>query len=158
MPEIMASHWGLNGVANGYMPRAWALSLLPGILFIVAVLLSILPKLDPFAKNIDSFRKYYDLLVFIICAFLLYIHTITILWNYGIMFDMTKAIIPAFSLLFFIIGGILPKLKRNWFAGIRTPWTMSSDKVWEKTHVLGGKLFKIAAISALFGLFLAEYA
>jgi len=53
---------------------------------------------------------------------------------------------------------LLEKSERNWFIGIRTPWTMSSDKIWHKTHILGGKLFKIAGIIAIIGIFFGKIA
>jgi uncharacterized membrane protein len=62
------------------------------------------------------------------------------------------------GLLFYYTGVLCEKSKRNWFIGIRTPWTLSSDKVWEKTHKIGGKLFKIAGIIAILGALTPEYA
>jgi len=50
------------------------------------------------------------------------------------------------------IGFVLDKTKPNWFLGIRTPWTMSSPNVWEKTHRLGGLLFKIGGVVLLAGV------
>ena len=66
---------------------------------------------------------------------------------------MTKFIIPAFAVLLFYIGILIKHAKRNWFIGIRTPWTLSSDKVWDKTHALGGKLFQVSAVITLGGIF-----
>jgi uncharacterized membrane protein len=86
-------------------------------------------------------------------AFFAYIFGLTLAWNFGYIFNFTTAIIPAMAVLFFFIGFFLEKLKRNWFVGIRTPWTLSSDIVWEKTHKLGGNLFKIVALISLTGLF-----
>ena len=67
-------------------------------------------------------------------------------------FDFNLALVPALGLLFIFIGSVLPKLKRNWFIGIRTPWTMSDDIVWENTHKLGSKLFMITGIIIMIGL------
>ena len=66
--------------------------------------------------------------------------------------------VPAFSALFYLAGVMLSKAKRNWFIGIRTPWTLSSDRVWDKTHRLGAKLFKASAIIGLFGIVFINYA
>jgi len=66
--------------------------------------------------------------------------------------------IPAMAALFYYCGILVENAKRNWFIGIRTPWTLSNEKVWEKTHKLGGKLFKAAAIIILFGIVLKGYA
>ena len=65
---------------------------------------------------------------------------------------------PAFAILFYYCGVLIEHSKRNWFIGIRTPWTMSSEKVWDKTHARGGKLFKIAGFIALLGIILPEQA
>ena len=67
-------------------------------------------------------------------------------------FSINQLLIPAFAALFFYAGILIDKAKRNWFVGIRTPWTLSSQKVWDKTHQLGGQLFKLSAIIALLGL------
>ena len=72
-----------------------------------------------------------------------FLKDVGITWNMGVQFNMTQFFVPAIGILFFYIGTILKYTKRNWFVGIRTPWTLSSDVVWEKTHKLGGKLFKI---------------
>jgi uncharacterized membrane protein len=64
---------------------------------------------------------------------------------------------PALAILFFCSGCLVEKAKRNFFIGIRTPWTLSSDIVWEKTHKVGGKLFKLTGICAFFGAFFPEY-
>ena len=71
---------------------------------------------------------------------------------------MTLAMVPALGILFYFVGIVTEKAKRNWFIGIRTPWTLSSDIVWNKTHKIGGKLFKIAALIAFSGLFFPKYA
>jgi uncharacterized membrane protein len=91
-------------------------------------------------------------------AFLFYLYLITILWNFGFNFNMIQLLVPAFAVLFYYSGVLIEKAKRNWFIGIRTPWTMSSDKVWDKTHKLGGKLFKISGIISLLGLLSEDYA
>jgi uncharacterized membrane protein len=71
---------------------------------------------------------------------------------------MNRVILPGFAILFFYIGIMTEHAKRNWFIGIRTPWTISNEKVWNKTNKLGGKLFKIAAVISLIGLFFRDYA
>jgi uncharacterized membrane protein len=90
--------------------------------------------------------------------FLFYIHLLTIFWNSGYTFNMLTFLSPALAILFYSTGILIENAKRNWFIGIRTPWTMSSDKVWDKTHKLGGKLFKIVGILALLAIFFESYA
>lgn len=114
--------------------------------------------MDPLKMNIEQFRKYYDGFVVLVIAFLFYIYILTILWNTGIRFSMIQFLAPAFGILFYFTGILTENAKRNWFIGIRTPWTMSNEKVWEKTHKVGGRLFKIAGIISLLGIFFHDYA
>jgi len=147
MPERMASHWNIQGEVDGYLPKFWGIFLFPMIMAGLAILFEyIIPRIDPFKKNYESFRKYYDGFVVALILFLVFIYKLTILWSLGLRFDIGQLITPAIGALFYYIGSILPHVKRNWFMGIRTPWTMSSDSVWEKTHKRGGMLFKAAGI------------
>lgn len=157
MPEQMASHWGIDGEVDGWMPKIFVLFLMPAIGALLFALFYFLPKIDPLKKNVEKFRKHYDGFVLMMLLFLFYIYALSLLWNYEIRFDMGTAIIPALVALFYFIGILLKNAKRNWFIGIRTPWTLSDDKVWEKTHKLASKLFKISAIIILFSLFFKEY-
>ena len=118
----------------------------------------VLPKIDPLKANYRKFSKYYDWFIAVFVFFMIYIHTLTIVWNRGIVFDMGLAIVPAMAALFYFVGVVLENAKQNWFIGIRTPWTLSSEAVWEKTNKLGAKLFKITAAAALFSALLGAKA
>ena len=157
MPEQMASHWNSKGEVDSYMSKFWGLFLMPIISLGIFLLLIFIPKIDPLKKNIEKFRKYYDGFMTFLIIFLLYIYTLTILWNMGIIFNMTTAILPVVAILIYFSGILIEHSKRNWFIGIRTPWTISNEKVWNKTHKLGSKLFKIAAIIILIGTFIPKY-
>jgi len=152
MPDVMASHWGFSGEANGYMPKIWALFLVPVISVGLALLFLLIPRIDPLRKNIEKFMDAYEQFIIVILIFLLYISLLAILWNLRYRFDITQLLSPAFGVLFYACGILISKAKRNWFIGIRTPWTMSSDRVWDKTHAIGGKLFRLAGILALGGV------
>ena len=156
-PEMMASHWNAQGQVDGYMSKFWGVFLMPIILVGMILLFIIVPKIDPLKENIEKFRDYYEKFIAAISLFLFYIYILTIIWNLGIKFEMNSLLIPAFGILFYYIGVVVENAKRNWFIGIRTPWTISSDSVWEKTHRLGGKLFKVAGIIAVLGLLFSKY-
>jgi uncharacterized membrane protein len=151
MPEPMASHWGMSGEANGYLPRFWGLFLVPFISAGLALLFLIIPRIDPLKKNYQQFRPAYDRFVIVILLFLLYLSVLVILWNLGLRFSMAQVLAPAFGALLYACGVLIGRAKMNWFVGIRTPWTLSSERVWEKTHAFGGKLFRAAGILALLG-------
>ncbi len=158
MPEKVASHWNAHGQVNGYMSKFWGLFLMPIISVGLLLLFILIPRIDPLKSNIQLFRKYYDGFVVLIIVFLFYLYLLTIFYNSGYTFNMITFLSPAFAILFYYTGILIENAKRNWFIGIRTPWTLSSDKVWDKTHKIGGKLFKIAGILALLAIFFERYA
>lgn len=158
MPEQMASHWNEKGQVNGYMSKFWGLFLMPIISLIMALVFVLIPRIDPLKANIEKFRKYFDWFIILIFLFLLYIFLLTIFWSLGSRFNMMRVLAPAFAVLFFYAGVLIENSKRNWSIGIRTPWTISSENVWDKTHKIGGKLFKASAVFSFFGLFFPDYA
>lgn len=151
MPEQMAIHWNFRGVADGYSPRVWGLFLLPFISIGLFLLFRVIPKIDPL-KNIERFGKYYWGLVILLLVFMLCVESVVISWNLGFEFGMFQALAPAIGILFYYLGVVTEHAERNWFVGIRTPWTLSNEKVWNKTHRIGGKLFKICGVLAVFGI------
>ncbi len=156
-PEKVASHWNIKGDVDGYLSKFWGLFLIPILTLGLFFLFLIIPEIDPLKKNIEKFRRYFDYFILILVLFLFYLYILTLIWNLGVRFDMTQVLVPAFSGLIFYCGILVEKAKRNWFIGIRTPWTLSSEEVWEETHKIGGKLFKIVALILLLGLFLPKY-
>ncbi len=158
MPDVMASHWNERGEVDGYMPKFWALFLVPVMSAAMLLLLVAIPKIDPLKANVAKFRKHYDRFIVMLLAFMLYIHLLTIIWSTGTSFNIMQAMSPAFGILFYYCGILVANAKQNWFIGIRTPWTMSSEKVWDKTHRLGGRLFRAAGIIACLGILAPDYA
>ena len=156
VPDRMASHWGVNGQANGFMGKNIALFLLPGILAVMYGLLKVIPKIDPRKENIKSFEKNYNFFVLVTITFLFYVHILTLIWNMGYYFNMTYAVMPGVSIIFFSVGILMEKTKMNYSIGIRTPWTLASETVWNKTHKLGGMVFKTIAILMFISMFLPK--
>jgi uncharacterized membrane protein len=154
LPEQMASHWNINDQVDGYMSRFWGVFMLPLISLGMFLLFLVIPNIDPLKANIAQFREAFNLFITLITGFMLYIHALTLLWSLGYTsFGMSRAMLPALGLLFIFIGSMLRKAKRNFFIGIRTPWTLSSDKVWDETHRLGAVLFMISGALAFIGAF-----
>ena len=157
MPDRVASHWNASGEVDGYMPKFWGVFLMPIVSVAVLLLLVIIPAIDPKKKNIDEYRPYFDWFIALMMLFLLYIYSLTIAYNLGHEFDMGKMIMPALGVLFYYIGILMGHAKMNWTIGIRTPWTLSDEKVWDKPHKLGGKLFKAAGIISILSFFMPDY-
>lgn len=158
MPEQMASHWNIHGEADGFSGKLFALFLIPVLSLGLTLLLKFLPVIDPYRKNYKKFSKYYSGIILTLTIFLLYLLVLSIVANLGISFNFILLLVPALSTLLFYAGILVQKAKRNWFAGIRTPWTLSSESVWNKTHHVGGRLIKISAIISLLGIFFPKLA
>lgn len=154
LPEQMASHWNVNNEVDGYMPKFWGVFLMPLVTLGMFGLFLLLPGIDPLKANIAQFRGAFNLFILLITVFMLYMHGLTLVWNSGYKnFEMGKAMMPFLGLLFIFVGYMLRQAKRNFFIGIRTPWTLSSDTVWEKTHRLGSVLFMVSGALAFIGGF-----
>lgn len=155
LPAQLASHWDAAGQVNGYMGKFWGVFFLPLLLIFMTALFYFLPKIDPLKKNIDQFRDHYNNFILIINAFLFVIYLDVMLWNSGIQINPALIAPVIIGVIFYYAGVLMQHSHRNWFIGIRTPWTLSSDTVWAKTHERGAKLFKIfgviSIISILFG-------
>jgi uncharacterized membrane protein len=84
--------------------------------------------------------------------FFFYLHVISLLFNLGLRFNMFALMIPAFGGFFYYIGIMMEKAKRNYFIGVRTPWTLADEEVWDETHRIGAKGFKLSGVITLVGV------
>lgn len=154
LPEQMASHWNINDEVDGYMPKFWGVFLMPLVALGMFALFITLPNMDPLKANIAQFRGVFNLFILLVTAFMLYVHGLTLAWSLGVQtFNMSAAMLPFLGVLFVFIGLMLRQAKRNFFIGIRTPWTLSSDSVWDKTHQLGSVLFMLSGALVIAGSF-----
>lgn len=152
MPDQMASHWNAADQVDDTMPKFWGVFLMPMIAAGMFVLFLLLPQIDPLKANIAKFREAFNLFILLVLLFFGYVWVLSLIWNLGYTgFKMSSAMLPAMGLLFMYVGYMMRKAKRNFFIGIRTPWTLSSDTVWDKTHRLGSILFVISGALALIG-------
>ena len=158
LPNEVPSHWNAAGEVNGYLPKFWGAFLFPIVTVGLFLLFAAIPHIDPKKANIEKMEKYYGGIVVLTMGFIFYIYILTIVWAFGIRIGMNIAILPAIGILFYALGAIMHNLKSNWFIGIRTPWTLSSDNVWKKTHAVGGKVFKISGILAVASVLFGGYA
>lgn len=158
MPERMASHWNARGEVDGYMSKFWGVFLMPSLFLGLGILFFAIPRIDPLKTNIEKFKKHFDSFIIIFFIIMLFVYLQTILWNLGVEISPNLIFPIALGPLLFYTGILCEKAKRNWFIGIRTPWTLSNEKVWDKTHKIGGKLFKITGVITLFGVFFQRHA
>jgi uncharacterized membrane protein len=157
MPDKVASHWDASGQVDGYMSKFFGVFFVPIICLVCILLFIFIPKMDPLKKNFKTFQKEFDFFALGIFLFFFYIYLLIIFWNLGYDINIGKYICPAFGILFIFVGVLLKKAKRNYFVGIRTPWTLADDRVWDKTHQLGFKLFILIGLLCFAGVFIPKY-
>jgi uncharacterized membrane protein len=145
-PERVITHWGFNGEPNGWSGRGFAAFFLPVLLIGMYLLFVFLPMLDPKKERYAEFAKVYGVFRNFLLLIMTVIYFIASLNNIGYNLDVGIWTSAAVGFLFVVLGNYLGKIKPNWFVGIRTPWTMSSEIVWNKTHRFGGKAFMICGV------------
>ncbi len=153
LPLVAASHWNAAGEPNGTLPRFWAAFLMPFIMLGLSGLWALLPRLDPIAPDFKGFRHVYDFFWVLLTAFFAYAYALMLETNLVAPMNIVHAVIPPLALLFIALGALLPLVKRNWFFGIRTPWSLSSDDDWVRTHQFASPLFVAAGVIAFFATF-----
>ncbi|HEY3220130.1 MAG TPA: SdpI family protein [Gemmatimonadales bacterium] len=146
LPPTVATHWSLNGTPDGYSSRLWALAIIPVILVIMTVIFNVLPKIDPRHENYVKFLSSYWLIANAVIVFLLVAHGLIIAAGLGFSIKIDRLMPLGIGLLFVFLGNFLTRVEPNWFVGIRTPWTLSSDTVWRRTHRTGGWVFVIGGL------------
>ncbi|MFC3957065.1 SdpI family protein [Halovivax cerinus] len=158
LPERLVTHWNAAGTPDGSMDKWPALASTPALATVVVALLAVVPRIDPLGDTVASVRPAYDWFVVGFAGFLAVVHGGVIAYNLGYAFDVTLALLGAAACLFYGVGVLLGRVERNWFVGVRTPWTLASDEVWDRTHDLASHLFKLSAVIAAIGLGFDEYA
>jgi uncharacterized membrane protein len=149
----MATHWelaphpaGSVPMPNGWSDRIWGAWALPVFLLGMWSLMTILPKIDPRGSNYAKFGGAFEAIIVSIMLFMLGMHFIVLRAALGYPVQIERVIPIGVGVLLIVVGNLLPRARPNWFVGIRTPWTLSSDRVWEKTHRFGGRVFVAGGI------------
>jgi uncharacterized membrane protein len=138
LPGQVVTHWDASGVPNGWMPRAVAAFLLPAVLLAVGALLRALPVIDPRRENYAKFAASYEFTIASVLVFLLLLHAVILAAALGYDVPVARVAPVLTGMLFVAMGNQLPRTRPNFWYGIRTPWTLSSDRVWARTHRVAG--------------------
>lgn len=153
----IAVHFDASGQPDDYMPLIPGLLLLPGIGAMTFLFFQVLPKIDPLGDNYESFEDLFELLKVLLVGIFTYLQGLIVAWNLGYQYNVSLMIAPVIFSAYLLAGKIMEQADRNWFIGIRTPWTLSSDEVWKKTHEKTAPLMKLAAVVSLAAVILPEY-
>lgn len=155
LPEVIPTHWNINGQPDEFTPKtigAWAL---PVLSILVYLGLYVAPYFDPKRASLERSADTYILIRTATMYFFLFIHGLSL---YGALQGeqslSTAWLLVGMGILFIVLGNYMPRMKPSWIAGIRTPWTISSETVWTKTHRMGGRLFVLGGIVIALSSFL----
>lgn len=138
LPEQLPVHWNIRGEPDGWAGRLHGGLLLPSLALGLWVLLTVLPRLDPRKANYAKFRDTYDLVVASLVLVAVGIHFAVIGSAIGWPVPVERVVPAMVGALLIVLGNALPRARSNWWFGIRTPWTLSNERVWERTHRVGG--------------------
>lgn len=159
MPEQIPTHWNAKGEVDDYSSKAFGLLMLPVMNVLIYFILFFIPRIDPRYQHYKLFGSSYQNIrliihVFFVGVFVFVMHATLTGDSNGFNFFMA-----GMALFFAFLGNYLRTVRSNWFVGIRTPWTMSNEEVWRKTHMLGGRMmFYGGIILAVACLFLNQVA
>lgn len=157
LPDQLPTHWNSMGEVDGYGSKMFVLWFFPLLTLGIYLLMMLLPKIDPLRKNYEKFKTPYFVIRTTLVVFFGFLYFYTIIASLGYAPNINYFIIPFVSLMLVVFGIVMPKIKKNYFVGIRTPWTLQSDKVWEETHKVGGISLIVTGILTLFTLGLGKY-
>lgn len=136
LPDRVPTHWNLHGQVDGYGPRWLAAFLLPVVMAALLALFAVLPWLSPAQFKMEGFRATYGFIVGVVLAMQGFIHVVTLLAALGSKLDVTRSLTAGVLLGLALMGNVLGKVRRNFFVGVRVPWTLASERVWNETHRL----------------------
>ena len=153
LPDPMPSHWNAAGQVNGWLPKFWGAFLIPILMAVMWLIFLVLPRISPKGFEMEPFLRAWGVLKVTVLGLTLLLEVL-ILRAAKHSGELSASVMFAgLGILFAVIGNLLGKVTRNFFVGIRTPWTLASEEVWNRTHRLAGKLFVVAGLAVVASAF-----
>lgn len=152
-PATVVTHWNWAGQPDNWGSGKTNAVVLPLITLGIYAMFLLLPFFDPKKERYVEFVKVYHIFKAIMVGFMSMVFIITGMNNLGYYMPIGKIVPTMIGILFMILGNYLGKIKYNWFIGVKTPWTMSNEEVWNKTHRFSGKLFIFCGVIMILNAF-----
>jgi uncharacterized membrane protein len=146
LPQRVPIHWNIEGKVDGWGDKSWANFLMPGAMIVFLIFFAFLPALSPQHFEVDTFRSTYLYIMVLTIGLFAYINGVILLATWqevreGPKFmDIGRALIAGLFLFLAFLGNVMGKVRKNFYIGIRVPWTLASDRVWNDTHRLAAWL------------------
>jgi uncharacterized membrane protein len=154
LPEQIPIHWNAQGEVDDYMKKPGGVIVMPAMALFTYIVMKLIPVISPKGFRMDKFSDVIGVLQVTLVSFMSIVAVLVLLEARGLDVRINEMIIFGTGLLFVIIGNYLGKVRKNFFIGIRTPWTLASDEVWNRTHRLGGRLFMLSGVIIWLGALL----
>lgn len=151
LPDRVPSHWNIRGEVDAYSSKFWSAFGIPLMTAGIYVMMLVLPALDPRKQNYARFAGAYRLLKLILAAFFSGVYLLVVTSALGYPIPVDRAMQFGVSLLILLLGNLMGQLRHNYFVGIKTPWTLASETVWQKTHRFGGRVWVTAGFTGILG-------
>lgn len=149
LPAELPTHWNASGEVDGWMSKSIAAFLPAALTLGIWALLAVLPRFDPRREHYERFWPTYWLIANVVLLFLALVTGASLAVGLGWRVDVTRLAVLGTGVLFIALGNVMPRLRSNWWMGVRTPWTLSSDRVWRETHRVAGVAFVLAGLVTL---------
>lgn len=154
LPEQVPTHWNIRGQIDGYGQKEWLIYGFPLIAVGMYILMLVLPLIDPKKKNYELFKGTYRFIRGIILFYFIFIYSVVLAASLGYPVKVDKVIVISIGILFILLGNYMGRVRPNFFVGIKTPWTLSSEEVWRDTHRFAGITWVISGILTMITIFI----
>jgi uncharacterized membrane protein len=150
LPDQIPTHWNFRGEVDGYGGK-WTLFLFPMIMAGMLGLFYFLPALSPKQFEVDTFRSTYLYIMVLVVGLFGYMHGVLLYVVHqavakGATVELGRAFIAGLFLFFTLMGNVIGKVRKNFYIGVRVPWTLASDRVWNDTHRLAAWVMVAAGL------------
>lgn len=157
LPAEMPMHWNVAGEVDRYWPKLYGAFFAPLLAALFVILFSFLSKIDPKKEKYKLFRKPWEMIQLGILGFITYLQFVTIYMSMHPAADITKFIFVGIGIMFVLLGNYMGKIRQNYFIGVKTPWALADERVWNKTQRMGGIFFVLCGLMFILEAFLQWY-
>jgi len=146
LPERVPSHWDIHGQVNAYSSKWTMLVITPAIMAGLMLLFATLPWLSPRHFDVGAFRSTYLYIMLVLLSLTAYVQALMLSTGLARPVDISRALVGGICLMLALLGNVLGKVQRNFYIGIRTPWTIANERVWNATHRFGAKTLVVGGL------------
>lgn len=150
LPDILPTHWNMAGEVDGYGSKEIFVWLFPAIGLAMLILFWLLPKLDPRKEKYQKFAQVWEIMQTVLVGFFTYMYAVTLYAAMVPNVNVSVFVLVGIGVMFLILGNYMGKIRQNYFVGVKTPWTIDNEDVWNKTHRLAGWCFVLAGLLFIF--------